>query len=467
MKPTPLLFRALRTPKRISLRRFTLLSMAVMAACLGLVITLHGRGAGAVAPQTREFTLVAQETDWQLQPGTTVKAWTYNGQMPGSEIRVREGDHLKITLVNKLPVATTIHWHGVDVPNAMDGPAGLNQAPVEPGQSFVYTFDAAPVGTRWYHSHTDVGTQVMMGLYGAFIIEPRHPKRSYDRDDTILLSEWDADLTPGVATGAAPRSARDQSLPGGQFGTDFFLMNGRMHEAIPPIVVAEGDRVLLRLINAGTMAHPFHIHGHQFKIVATDGNPVPKAAQLTKDTVLIAPGERYDLEFEANNPGVWMVHCHIENHADNGMMTVIQYEGYLPTGPLADSWNRGMPGMDQSSHDAGSSDEATPVLTVAPADTSATPETTAVASPKDGTLVGLVDNRFAERTITVKAGTTVVWENDGGNWHSVASADAGFNSTSVKPGQTFSHRFDTPGTYHVMCTLHARQGMSSTVIVTP
>src|SRR5215204_5271267 len=143
-------------------------------------------------PQTREFTLTASEFDWELQPGSTVRAWGYNNQMPGPELRVREGDLVKITLQNELPVPTTIHWHGVDVPPEMDGPAGLNQAPVEPGQSFVYEFKATEIGTRWYHSHTDVATQVMLGLYGSLIVEPKDGEiEQTDRDYTYILSEWD------------------------------------------------------------------------------------------------------------------------------------------------------------------------------------------------------------------------------------------------------------------------------------
>src|SRR5262249_41610023 len=111
--------------------------------------------------------------------------------------------------------------------------------------------------------------------------------------------------------------------------------NGRMHGAVPPIAVETGERVLIRLLNAGSLPHAFHTHGHSFQIVATDGNPVPAAARWTKDTVLVGPGERYDLALVANNPGVWMVHCHMEHHMPNGMMTLIAYEGYKPTGPIA------------------------------------------------------------------------------------------------------------------------------------
>lgn len=471
--------------------------LALVTALLAMIIGLVGWVAPAPAadepePQLREFTLTATEINLELQPGTTVRAWAYNGQVPGPEFHVREGDHVRITLINNLPVGTTIHWHGLDVPPDQDGPAGLNQAPVEPGQTFTYDWIATPSGTRWYHSHTDVATQVMLGLYGSLIIEPKKTPKHYDRDYIYILSEWDTELTPEVATGAAPRGPRDATLRGGELGTDLFLMNGRIHEAIPPIVVKEGDEVLIRLINAGTLAHPFHTHGHSFKIVATDGNPVPEAAQITKDTILVAPGERYDIAFTANNPGVWMVHCHIENHAANGMMTVIQYEGAKPTGPLAEFW--------ETTPEAGSEDQAPPghggdepggqgghgmhhggdaapdtspqagtsTPTVDPMATwTPQPSATATTSASGDVIwLAMVDDRFNPKSITIKAGQTVTWINNGADWHSVASFDGSFESDQVASGQTFSHTFITPGIYKFICKHHARQGMIGEIIVT-
>jgi len=435
------------------------------------------------APQVREIMLTASEIDWELQPGTPVKAWAYNGQVPGPEIRVREGDRVRITLTNHLPVGTTIHWHGLDVPPEMDGPAGLNQAPVESGQSFTYDWIATPSGTRWYHSHTDVATQVMLGLYGSLIVEPKDwDPDEYDRDYTYILSEWDNELTPDVATGAAPRGPRDQTLRGGELGTDEFLMNGRIHEAIPPIAVAEGDRVLIRLINAGTLAHPFHTHGHSFRIVATDGNPVPEGAQLTKDTVLIAPGERYDLAFEAVNPGVWMVHCHIENHAANGMMTVIEYEGVLPSGPIAEFWNlppsaggaaafvggeagQGAHGGHVPEGDNGSA--GTPQAAGPAPEIASVRPTGVLGTTGPVAEIAMVDDRFEPKVLTVKAGTTVVWTNKGADWHSIAAFDGSFESAQVASGESFSHTFDTPGTYQFICRHHGRQGMIGQIVVTP
>jgi plastocyanin len=496
-----------RELSHLGLTQRLVLATAVVVLVLGLVARFPFTPAAAddPAPQLREFTLTAEEIDWELQPGTTVRAWAYNGQVPGPEIRVREGDRVKITLVNKLPVGTTIHWHGLNVPPDQDGPAGLNQAPVEPGETFTYDFIATPAGTRWYHSHTDVATQVMLGLYGAFVVEPKHGGEHYDRDYTYVMSEWDTELTPEVASGIAPRGPRDQTLRGGEFGTDLFLLDGKIHEGIPPIVVKEGDKVLIRLVNAGTLAHPFHIHGHSFRIVATDGNPVPPAAQLTKDTVLIAPGERYDIAFDANNPGVWMVHCHIENHAANGMMTVIQYEGAKPTGPLAEFWDltpeagEGQqvpthggdqgdghgthsghgPQEDQGTPEASPSAAATatttptvdPAATWTPVPTATVGEAaqataTTAAGDSDVVWLAMEDDRFNPKSLKIKAGQTVTWVNKGADWHSVASFDGSFESDQISPGQTFSHTFDTPGIYKFICKHHARQGMIGEIIVT-
>jgi len=500
------------TPNRIWARRPSrraALSLALFGAALAVFawVPLNPASADDPPPQVREFTLTAAEIDWEFQPGTVVRAWAYNNTLPGPEIRVRQGDTVRITLVNNLPLGTTIHWHGINVPPAMDGPAGLNQAPVEPGEEFVYEFVATEPGTRWYHSHTDVATQVMLGLYGSFIVEPKDGEaEESDRDYTYVLSEWDLEMTPDVATGKAPRGPRDSQLRGGELGTDLFLMNGKTHEAIPPIVVATGDSVRIRLINAGTVAHPFHPHGHSFRIVTTDGNPVPRDAQLTKDTVWIAPGERYDIVFEANNPGVWMAHCHIENHAANGMMTVIQYEGVLPSGPLAEIWNI-TPEATSPEQTAAAGDawagmhsghqmpvEATPE---APVQAAAAPEPPPVTDPAtlfpqtgspskepvqtgqsgdvgdttgpsgDTAEVVMIDDRFGPTSLTISAGTTVTWVNNGANVHSVASLDGSFSSVAVMPGESFSYTYETPGEFKFICKHHARQGMIGKIVVTP
>ena len=421
----------------------------------------------ASAPEVREFVLTAEEIDWEIMPGATVRAWAYNGQVPGPEIRVREGDLVRIILRNELPVGTTIHWHGVNLPPEMDGPVGLNQAAVEPGEEFVYEFVAKPSGSRMYHSHADPTAQIALGLYGPLIVEPREPVRTYDREYTYMLNEWDLELTPDVATGDAPRGPRDQTLRGGELGTDLFLMNGHAHESIPPIKLAEGERVLIRLMNLGNLPHAIHSHGHSFKIVATDGNDVPEGTELTKDTILIGPGERYDLELVGDNPGVWMFHCHMENHAANGMMTLIQYDGAVPTGPVAEFFRPdGGVSPEGSGHTHGGSEPLAPVET--PSSLDAHPAGTEMTSEPDGAEVeiAMLDDRFDPPELTVAAGTTVRFVNRGANWHSVAAFDGSFESGRVEPGSSFTVRLDVPGEYDIICKHHGLRGMVGRITVT-
>jgi FtsP/CotA-like multicopper oxidase with cupredoxin domain len=437
---------------------------------VGILPSLLRNDALANGPQLREFTLTAAEIDWEILPGTIVRAWAYNGQMPGPEIRVREGDRVRITLRNQLPVGTSIHWHGVNLRPEMDGPVGLNQAAVEPGEAFVYEFVATPAGTRWYHSHADPTAQIALGLYGALIVEPREPQHSYDREFTYVLNEWDLELTPDVAMGKAPRGPGDQMLRGGELGTDLFLMNGHAHESIPPIKLAEGERVLVRLINAGNLPHAIHTHGHSFKIVATDGNDVPEGMEFVKDTVLIGPGERYDLELFGDNPGVWMFHCHMENHAANGMMSLIHYDGAVPTGPVGEFF----------SPDGGVAPEGMHHLHHLHAAPSSLPEPGAALSPErgdpgdatDGAAaasevdVTLLDDRFDPPALTISAGTTLRFVNRGANWHSVADFDGSFDSGQIDPGGSFTVRLDQPGEYQIICKHHGLRGMIGRVIVT-
>jgi plastocyanin len=299
-------------------------------------------------------------------------------------------------------------------------------------------------------------------LYGPLIIDPVSPTRSYsyDREYTLILGEWDSELTPEVAAGTSQRGLKDQMLRGGDLGSDMFLVNGKAHGGIPPIVVSEGDRVLLRMINAGSIPHPVHTHGHSFRIVATDGNPVPEGMEWTKDTVLVAPGERYDLEFDADNPGVWMFHCHIEHHMANGMMTVIQYEGHKPSGPSGaffDLVTGETQAPESAAHDSahtGHEESGTPV-----------PPTAAAGSPPDASIVTMVDDRFEPDNMTVPPGTTVSWVNEGADWHSIAAFDGSFESGKIAPGDAFSYRFDDPGTYQYICKHHGLQGMIGQIVV--
>jgi plastocyanin len=276
-----------------------------------------------------------------------------------------------------------------------------------------------------------------------------------------MLAEWDAELTPDVAAGRAERGPGDKTLRGGELGADMFLINGRAHGAIPPLTVAEGEKVLIRIINAGSMSHPVHGHGHSFRLVATDGNAVPVGMEWVKDTFLIGPAERMDLEFDADNPGVWMFHCHIEHHMANGMMTLIAYEGEKPTGPAAEFWNETVaaaPGHE--GHDM-------PAANPTPAPTATPPELASVGLPVVSTAtVTMVDDRFDPVTLEVPVGTSVTWVNKGADWHSVAAYDGSFESDKVAPGTSFSFTFTRAGTFKYICKHHGLQGMIGQIIVT-
>lgn len=253
------------------------------------------------------FELTTRVVKWSILDGVTVTAYTYNGTVPGPMIRVTEGDRVRIIVKNELPDPTTIHWHGVEVPNAMDGVPGVTQNPIQPGGTFTYEFVAKPAGTYWYHSHFEGDVQVSAGLYAPFIIDPKEPDANPPAvDKTLMISE---SLLRGGQTYAP--------MPMGGMEPNYFTINGKAFPATETINVKKGQLVRLRLINAGQFIHPMHLHGMPFKIVATDGHPVSEAAQLTKDTIAVAPGERYDIEFIATEPGQWMLHCHILHHTTN------------------------------------------------------------------------------------------------------------------------------------------------------
>lgn len=257
------------------------------------------------------FELTAKPVRWEILPGRRVTAWTYNGTVPGPEIRVPYGQRVRIVVENELPEPTAVHWHGIDVPNAMDGVPDVTQAPIEPGGSFTYEFDAVPAGgdpaggTFFYHSHADEDRQVGLGLSGAFVIEPKQPQR-YDVEKTILIQEW----TLNAATGETwPAMEMPGMLP------NFFTLNGKSFPATETVEMRVGQRALFRLVGAGAFTHPMHLHGTDFTVVAKDGHPL--SSPFKADVIQVASGERYDIAFTPQRPGKWLFHCHIGHHLTN------------------------------------------------------------------------------------------------------------------------------------------------------
>jgi len=254
------------------------------------------------------YELEAAVTRWNILPYVRVAAYAFNGQVPGPRIRITEGDRVRFIVRNSLPEPTTVHWHGLILPNAMDGPAEITQAPIAPGSAFTYEFTAHQAGTFFYHSHTKPDRQQALGLYGALIIDPRQPAAlHYDQELVVQLQEW---LYKAGYT--FPAMPMDGMQP------NFFTINGKAYPSTETVRMRVGERLLVRFIGSQSgFIHPMHIHGGPFTIVATDGALVPDAARVTKDTVNVGPGERYDVIWEAREPGKWLLHCHINHHTTN------------------------------------------------------------------------------------------------------------------------------------------------------
>jgi len=482
------LFRRPRRPRRrgrirVALKMIPMVLFAPLATYLGVGAALSPMPAAYnVAPavpgqaSTSVADLVAPAGSEPVKSFTLTasaatigghEAWTFNGTVPGPELRVTEGDRVRVTLVNHLPAATSIHWHGIRVPNADDGVAGITQDAVQPGHSFVYEFIANDAGTFWYHSHQDALNEIPKGLIGSIVVEPKDAAKPPVRDYSVLVHEqpgsdaievngtsslhldaapgdtvrlritdgalpgldlapltpvlvgapyvvaaldghdlngpqqlgperiplgmgqradliftmpgtgsvhlvgmkqatfpWESPSSPlvTIGDGPAPASINVASVPsfdltsygtpaldpvadaghydvtreivlGGGFAfrngsadfTDTF--NGMASPSIPPIRVREGQLVHLRIVNPGSHGrHPIHIHGHVFTLLAKNGRALTGSPVHT-DTVLVGPNETWDVAFKADNPGIWMLHCHILMHAAAGMSMTINYEG--------------------------------------------------------------------------------------------------------------------------------------------
>jgi manganese oxidase len=255
------------------------------------------------------FDLDISVIKWNILPYEQVIAYAFNHQVPGPRIRVTEGDRVRINVTNHLPEPTTVHWHGLIVPNAMDGPADITQKPIAPGQTYTYEFTTQQAGTYFYHTHKEPDRQQALGLYGALIIDPKDPSSipAHDLEYTIELQEW---LEREGYT--YPAMLMEGALP------NFFTINGKAYPATDEIQMKVGQKLLLRFIGSNNnFVHPMHVHGGPFTIVATDGSAVPEAARITKDTVNVGPGERYDVIWMAREPGKWLIHCHIPHHTTN------------------------------------------------------------------------------------------------------------------------------------------------------
>jgi FtsP/CotA-like multicopper oxidase with cupredoxin domain len=256
----------------------------------------------------KEFHLTAEPMKRELLPDQPMNFWGYNGSMPGPTIQVNEGDRVRIMLHNKLPEATTLHLHGLELPIAMDGIQFLTQDPIEPGGVFSYELTVHQTGTYFYHSH--YAMQEAIGMVGLFMI---HPKKAFtpvvDQDFALIAQEFT--IRPGSDT---PQTLGDSF--------NWFTLNGRVGPYCTPMVIRLGNRVRIRMMNFSSMDHhPIHFHGHTAWITGTEGGRIPESAWIPTNNVLVGVGQVREFEFIANNPGDWMFHCHMFHHTMNHMVS--------------------------------------------------------------------------------------------------------------------------------------------------
>ena len=251
------------------------------------------------------FRLTAHVFKRQIAPNKTIDVWGYNGSAPGPTIQVTQGDKVRVIFKNELPESTSMHWHGFEDQIGYDGMPGISQEPIRPGQSFTYNFTIHQEGTFFYHSH--MAMQELAGMLGAFIMHPKVPYRPHcDKDFALHLQEY----------AVLPNATTPNTM---MMEFNWLLLNGKAGPASTPLIVRQGDRVRIRFVNLGMDHHPMHLHGHTFYVTGTEGGRIPETAWWPGNTVLVGVAQSRTIEFVADNPGDWMLHCHLPHHMMNQM----------------------------------------------------------------------------------------------------------------------------------------------------
>lgn len=258
---------------------------------------------------TKVFHLIAEPVKRKIAPWKTIDCWGFNGSSPGPTIQVNEGERVRIVLENRLPESTSIHWHGLEIPYAMDGMPYLSQKPIAPRASFTYEFTLHQNGTFFYHSHSPM--QQMMGMVGLFILHPRKAHAPVvDHDFGIVLQEWAV-----LPNNTVPNTSNME--------WNWLTFNGVASPMTTPLIIRLGSRVRIRLVNLGMDHHPIHMHGHTFAVTGTEAGRQPEAVWGPANTVLTGVAQARDIEFVAKNPGEWMMHCHMPHHNMNAMSDLL------------------------------------------------------------------------------------------------------------------------------------------------
>lgn len=272
-----------------------------------------------------EFHLFCQNKSHEISPDKSIDCLTYNGLLPGPTLRVKEGQLVRIVIHNQLQQSTSFHIHGMILPDSVDGIPTAKGGLIKPGQTYAYQFVAKPAGTYWYHPQIIHADQKTKGMYGTLIVEPENPLRTNDQDLVLMLGETPTYKEKSATTTSA--ASKTSSISHTSI-KPVFLVNGKTAPAIPVMEVRPNSLVHMRIINAAQHSIPLHISGHKFNILSLNGDSV---TGRSTDTINCNVSDRLDLEFKADNPGLWSLgsekldQCTVNGQFPGGVACLIKY----------------------------------------------------------------------------------------------------------------------------------------------
>jgi FtsP/CotA-like multicopper oxidase with cupredoxin domain len=304
--------------------RFSRRDFLLQTGAAGLAAVASRSGHTQPAPLPADHTIRIGPVSLEIAPDTVIKTTGYNGTVPGSPLRLREGNPAAINVINESGYPNLIHWHGLFIPSLQDGAAEEGSPIIAPGESLLYSFTPEPAGTRWYHSHamamTDLNRSTYSGEFGFLIVEPKDDPGRYDREVMLAAHHWQGAWVSmqDIRKGPPPDNGLEVMYHAATLG-DRMLGHGE------PIRVRQGERVLFRVLNAsGNMGVSLALSGHRFIVLALDGNPVRTPTAV--NTLKLDVAERADVIVEMNNPGIWVFGSTEDDDRNMGMGVVIEYE---------------------------------------------------------------------------------------------------------------------------------------------
>jgi FtsP/CotA-like multicopper oxidase with cupredoxin domain len=275
------------------------------------------------------YSLKIEPCTLDIAKGVSIKTLSYNGQVPGPVLRMKEGVPVVIDVTNASGSPDLVHWHGLAIDTANDGAMEEGSPMIAAGAVQRYSFTPRPSGTRWYHTHNSAFENLTMGTYsgqfGFLLVEGKENPAKYDQEINLAIHHWEPSFVPMVET-MGSESANMPLTTGSDVGYKYATMNGHMLGAGEPIRVKAGQRILLRLLNASATENVvLALPGHKFKIIAMDGNTVPNPTFV--EVISLAVAERVDAIVEMNSPGVWILGSTLEKSRQMGLGIVVEYAG--------------------------------------------------------------------------------------------------------------------------------------------